>query len=240
LARAFDLAQQIKKTPIVVNDSRGFFTSRVIGARLNEGLGMLEEGLNPISIERAATASGYPTGVLQISDELNLQLWQKIRLESQKAVEAAGGVWTPQPGERAVDRMLALGRSGKAAGAGFFDYADGKRTGLWPGVYEQFVVDGKQIPFEDMKERLLFAEALEAVRCVAEGVIRSAADANIGSIFGIGFPAWTGGVLQYVNQYDGGVAGFVARAEKLAAQYDERFRPPDLLQRMAESGDRFA
>jgi 3-hydroxyacyl-CoA dehydrogenase / enoyl-CoA hydratase / 3-hydroxybutyryl-CoA epimerase len=240
LARAFDLAQQIKKTPIVVNDSRGFFTSRVIGTRLNEGLGMLEEGLNPVSVERAAAEAGYPTGVLQICDELSLQLAHKIRSESRRAVEAAGGTWTPRPGESVVDRMLQLGRPGKAAGAGFYEYRDGKRVGLWRGMFEQFTVEGRQIPYEDMKERLLFAEALEAVRCVAEGVIRSVADANIGSIFGIGFPAWTGGVLQYVNQYDGGVAGFVARAEKLAAQYGERFRPPELLLRMAEAGDRFA
>jgi len=239
LARAFDLAQQIKKTPIVVNDSRGFFTSRVITTRINEGLGMLEEGLNPSSIERAAAEAGYPTGVLQICDELNLGLMRKIRDETRKAAESAGGVWEPQPGESVVEKMLSLGRSGKAAGAGFFDYDDGKRARLWPGVYEHFVTEGRQIPYEDMKERLLFVEAIEAVRCFDEGVITSVADANIGSIFGIGFPAWTGGVLQYVNSYEGGLAGFVARAEKLAAQYGERFRPPPLLQRMAEAGERF-
>jgi 3-hydroxyacyl-CoA dehydrogenase / enoyl-CoA hydratase / 3-hydroxybutyryl-CoA epimerase len=201
---------------------------------------MLQEGLNPVSIERAAAEAGYPTGVLQICDELNLELLHKIRSESRHAVEAAGGTWTPQPGEQVVDRMLALDRPGKAAGAGFYEYEEGKRTRLWPGVYEQFTVAGREIPYEDMKERLLIIEALEAIRCVAEGVIRSVADANVGSIFGIGFPAWTGGVLQYVNQYDGGVAGFVARAEKLAADYGERFRPPELLVRMAEAGERFS
>lgn len=240
LARAFDLVRQIRKTPIVVNDSRGFFTSRVIGHFINEGVAMVGEGIEPASIEQAAAQAGYPAKVLSLMDELTLTLPRKIRTESKRAVEESGGTWTPHPAEAVIDRMVdEFGRTGRSGGAGFYDYVDGKRDRLWPGLREHFTRPGSEIPFEDMRERMLFSEALDTVRLLEEGVLTSVADANIGSILGIGFPGWTGGVLQYINGYEGGLPGFVARARELAGRYGERFTPPALLVAKAEKGERF-
>ncbi|TGZ13948.1 3-hydroxyacyl-CoA dehydrogenase [Streptomyces sp. S816] len=242
LARAFDLVRQINKTPIVVNDSRGFFTSRVIGQFINEGVAMVGEGIEPASIEQAAAQAGYPAKVLSLMDELTLTLPRKIRNETKRAVEEAGGTWTAHPADGVIDRMVdEFERPGRSGGAGFYDYAqDGKRAGLWPGLREHFTKAGYEIPFTDMQERMLFAEALDTVRLVEEGVLTSVADANIGSILGIGFPAWTGGVLQYINGYEGGLPGFVARARELAETYGERFEPPALLVEKADKGEPFA
>ncbi|GHK02163.1 3-hydroxyacyl-CoA dehydrogenase [Streptomyces sp. Y2F8-2] len=241
LARAFDLVRQINKTPIVVNDSRGFFTSRVIGHFINEGVAMVGEGIEPASVEQAAAQAGYPAKVLSLMDELTLTLPRKIRNETRRAVEEAGGTWTPHPAEAVIDRMVdEFGRTGRSGGAGFYEYGeDGRRGRLWPGLREHFTRPGHQIPFRDMQERMLFSEALDTVRLLEEGVLTSVADANIGSIFGIGFPGWTGGVLQYINGYEGGLPGFVARARELAERYGERFTPPALLVQKAERGERF-
>ncbi len=239
LYRALDVAKQIKKTPIVVNDSRGFFTSRVIGTFINEGVAMLLEGVPAASIEQASNQAGYPAPVLQLSDELNLNLARKIRDATKAAVEAEGGTFEDRPAFEVVDRMLDAGRGGKLAGAGYYDYEDGKRTGLWKGLKEMFPETGDpaSISLKDLEERMLFAEAIESVKCLDENVIESVADANIGSILGIGFPGWTGGVLQYINGYDGGVAGFVGRARELAEAYGERFEPPASLVEKAERGE---
>ncbi|MGW7269485.1 3-hydroxyacyl-CoA dehydrogenase NAD-binding domain-containing protein [Streptomyces sp. NPDC054864] len=241
LARAFDLVRQINKTPIVVNDSRGFFTSRVIGHFINEGVAMVGEGIEPASIEQAAAQAGYPAKVLSLMDELTLTLPRKIRNETKRAVEEAGGTWAGHPSDTVIDRMVdEFERPGRSGGAGFYDYVDGKRAGLWPGLREHFTKPGTQIPFEDMQERMLFSESLDTVRLVEEGVLTSVADANIGSIFGIGFPGWTGGVLQYINGYEGGLPGFVARARELADRYGERFAPPALLVEKADKGEKFS
>ncbi|MFD7902061.1 3-hydroxyacyl-CoA dehydrogenase NAD-binding domain-containing protein [Kitasatospora sp. NPDC057904] len=242
LARAFDLVRQIDKTPIVVNDSRGFFTSRVIGQFLNEGVAMVGEGIEPASIEQAAAQAGYPAKVLSLVDELTLTLPRKIRDEYRRATEAVGGTWTPHPADAVVDRMVdEFGRPGRSGGAGFYEYGeDGRRGRLWPGLREHFTRADAEVPFEDLKERMLFSEALDSVRCLEEGVLTSVADANVGSILGIGFPAWTGGVFQYINGYEGGPAGFAARARELAAAYGERFAPPALLERMAAEGRTFS
>ncbi|MEU7278126.1 3-hydroxyacyl-CoA dehydrogenase NAD-binding domain-containing protein [Streptomyces sp. NPDC045431] len=242
LARAFDLVRQIKKTPIVVNDSRGFFTSRVIGQFIHEGVAMVGEGVEPASVEQAAAQAGYPAKVLSLMDELTLTLPRKIRDETRRAVEEAGGTWPEHPADAVIDRMVdEFGRTGRSGGAGFYDYdADGKRQGLWPGLREHFGGGAVAVPFEDMQERMLFSEALDSVRCLEEGVLTSVADANIGSIMGIGFPAWTGGVLQYINGYEGGLPGFVARARELAERYGERFQPPALLLEKAERGETFS
>ncbi|MEU7645244.1 3-hydroxyacyl-CoA dehydrogenase NAD-binding domain-containing protein [Streptomyces huasconensis] len=241
LARAFDLVRQINKTPIVVNDSRGFFTSRVIGQFINEGVAMVGEGIEPASVEQAAAQAGYPAKVLSLMDELTLTLPRKIRNETRKAVEAAGGTWAGHPSDSVIDRMVdEFERPGRSGGAGFYDYEDGKRGKLWPGLREHFTKPGHEIPFQDMQERMLFSEALDTVRLLEEGVLTSVADANIGSILGIGFPGWTGGVLQYINGYEGGLPGFVARARELAERYGERFTPPALLVEKAEKGEKFS
>ncbi|MFJ6742490.1 3-hydroxyacyl-CoA dehydrogenase NAD-binding domain-containing protein [Streptomyces sp. NPDC091279] len=241
LARAFDLVRQIKKTPIVVNDARGFFTSRVIGHFINEGVALVGEGIEPASVEQAAAQAGYPAKVLALVDELTLTLPRKIRAESRRAVEEAGGTWPGHPAEAVIDRMVdEFDRPGRSGGAGFYDYGDdGGRTGLWPGLREHFTRTGHQIPFRDMQERMLFAEALDTVRLLEEGVLTSVADANIGSILGIGFPGWTGGVLQYINGYAGGLPGFVTRARELADRYGDRFTPPALLVAKADRGETF-
>ncbi|HEY0641347.1 MAG TPA: 3-hydroxyacyl-CoA dehydrogenase NAD-binding domain-containing protein [Pseudonocardiaceae bacterium] len=227
LARAFDVAKQIRKTPIVVNDSRGFFTSRVIGRFLDEAVAMVGEGIAPASIEQAGTQAGYPAPPLQLMDELTLTLPRKIRSEFRAAAEAAGQEWVPHPAEAVIDRMVEdFDRKGKSSGAGFYSYVEGKRAGLWPGLAEHFTKPGTEIPMRDMQERMLFAEALDTINCFDEGVLRSVPDANIGSIMGIGFPPWTGGVVQYIAGYPGGVEGFVTRARELAATYGERFTPP--------------
>ena len=247
LSKALDLAKQIKKTPIVVNDSRGFFTSRVIGTFVNEGIAMLLEGIPAPTIEQASSQAGYPAPVLQLTDELNMKLMGKIRNATKEAFEAEGQTWVGHPAEKVIDRMLELERPGRLEGKGFYEYGeDGKRTGLWSGV-EEFAagtdVNPKDINLEDLKERMMFAEAIETVKCRDEGVIESTADANIGSIFGIGFPAWTGGVLQYIDNYVDpqnadrrGASGFVERANELAAKYGERFTPPASLVEQAERG----
>jgi 3-hydroxyacyl-CoA dehydrogenase/enoyl-CoA hydratase/3-hydroxybutyryl-CoA epimerase len=254
LAKAYDVVRQIKKTPIVVNDSRGFFTSRVFGTLVLEGVAMLGEGIDPVTIERAATQMGFPAPPLAMVDEVSLVLPQKIAAEAAKAAEAAGAGAFASPAMKVVDRMVDdFGRKGKAAGAGFYDYptdpdGKGKKT-LWPGLWEHFV-DAETNPvsdevFHDLQERFTFVMSLETIKCVEEGVLRSTRDANIGSIFGIGFPPLFGGALQYVNNYQGsdrtgnGVAGFLARTRELAVTYGPQFQPPQLLVDKAQAGDTF-
>ncbi len=230
LARVFDYTLAIGKTPIVVNDSRGFFTSRVIGTFVNEALAMLGEGVAPASIEQAGSQAGYPAPPLQLSDELNLELMHKIAVASRKGVEDEGGTYTPHPAEAVVEKMIELERPSRLKGAGFYEYVDGKRTGLWPGLAEAFKSGSTELPLQDMIDRMLFAEALETQKCLDEGVLTSTADANIGSIMGIGFPPYTGGSAQFIVGYQGaggtGKEAFVARAKELAARYGDRFNPP--------------
>ena len=242
LYRALDVAKLIKKTPIVVNDSRGFFTSRVIGTFINEGIAMLLEGVPAPTIEQASSQAGYPAPVLQLSDELNLKLMQKIRNAAKNATESEGGTWVGHPAEQVIDKLVADGRPGRLEGAGFYEYEDGKRTRLWPGLKQDFppVGDPSQLSLKDLEERMMFIESIETVRCLDEGVIESVADANIGSIMGIGFPGWSGGVLQFINGYDGGLPGFVARARELAERYGDRFEPPASLVEKAERGETYS
>ena len=240
VAKALDVVKAIRKTPIVVNDSRGFYTSRVIGTMVNEGLAMLAEGVHPMSVERAATQAGYPVGTLQLSDELNLELMAKI---AKATADAAGPDYVEHPGTAVVHAMLEAGRPGKLRGAGFYDYADGRRGKLWPGLRELFPSRQEPADLDDLKDRYLFIEALETAKCFEEGVITSAAAANIGSIMGIGYPPPTGGTVQFMQGYDGptgrGLPGFVERADQLAKLYGDRFAPTARLREMAEKGERF-
>ncbi|MGN0065274.1 MAG: 3-hydroxyacyl-CoA dehydrogenase NAD-binding domain-containing protein [Nocardioides sp.] len=243
LAKAYDVVQQIRKTPIVVNDSRGFYTSRVIGVQINEGLRMLGEGVQPVSIERAATQAGFPVGPLQISDELNMELMVKIRKATAAASAESAAAVEADPSTTVVNRMVELGRSSRLVGKGFYEYDEnGRRAGLWSGVYEEFPPAAEQIPFADVKDRMLFAEALETAKCFEEGVITSSAAANIGSIMGIGFPPATGGAAQFITGYiaaDGstGLEAFIKRADELAAAYGERFAATQYLRDLAAKGE---
>ncbi len=225
LAEAFDFVIQIGKLPIVVNDSRGFFTSRVFGTFINEGIAMVGEGIHPASVEHAAQLAGMPVGPLALSDEVSLRLITHIRDQSRKDTEAQGGTWTPHPAERIVDLMVQeFSRTGKADGAGFYDYPKGQPKHLWPGLIERFADEDKTraTPLQELKDRILYIQAIESVRCMEEGVLRSATDANIGSIFGIGYAPWTGGVLQFINYV--GPARFLERTDELAEAHGERFR----------------
>jgi 3-hydroxyacyl-CoA dehydrogenase/enoyl-CoA hydratase/3-hydroxybutyryl-CoA epimerase len=224
LARAFDVAVGLRKTPIVVNDSRGFFTSRVISTFLNEGVAMLAEGVDPQTIEQASAQAGYPAPVLQLMDELTLTLPLKIRDEARAA---AGETYVPHPAEAVLDRLVEeFDRRGRSTGTGFYDYENGRRTRLWPGLRTELRATNHDVDLHELAERMLVVEAIETQRCLDEGVLTSVADANVGSVLGIGFPPWTGGVVQYVEGFPGGVAGFVARADALAERYGERFRVP--------------
>ncbi|MEU4812940.1 3-hydroxyacyl-CoA dehydrogenase NAD-binding domain-containing protein [Nocardia fluminea] len=230
LARVFDYTLAIRKTPIVVNDSRGFFTSRVIGTFIYEAIAMLGEGIEPATIEQAGSQAGYPAAPLQLADELNLKLMKKVADESREAAKA-GDTKMPadHPGYKVTDYMLEVGRPGRLEKAGFYEYdEDGNRLKLWPGLRTQFnTVAGENVPLADLIDRMLFVEAIETQKIFDEGVLTTSADANIGSIFGIGYPAWTGGVHQFVANYNGeGKAAFVRRADELAAKYGERFEVP--------------
>jgi len=253
LAKAYDVVLQLRKTPVVVNDSRGFYTSRVIGTMVNEALAMLSEGVPPMSLERAAMQAGYPVGPLQLTDELNMELIAKIAKATREAAErdgTAGESYDEHPGAAVVTRMIELGRPSRLAGAGFYDYEDGRRTHLWGGLAEEFPVAEEQIPFADVKDRLMFIEALETASCFEEGVITSSAAANIGSIMGIGFPANSGGAAQFMTGYQAvdahgtgagpiGLEAFLARADELADRYGERFRPSAYLRDLAAGGESF-
>jgi 3-hydroxyacyl-CoA dehydrogenase/enoyl-CoA hydratase/3-hydroxybutyryl-CoA epimerase len=226
VARAFDYVLALGKTPIVVNDSRGFFTSRVFGTFVMEGATMLAEGVAAPLIEHAALAAGMPVGPLAVIDETSLALSVQVMDQTRVDLAAEGRAFETGPGERLVERMVKeLGRAGRAAGGGFYDYPKGEPKHLWPELRRLFGRDDATADLAEMKDRLLYRQSIETARCLAEGVLTSAHDANIGSILGIGFPAWTGGALQFI--YSEGVDRFTARAAELAARHGPRFALAD-------------
>lgn len=238
LARAYDYVLQIGKVPIVVNDNRGFFTTRVFGKFVAEGVGMLGEGMPAAVIENVALRAGYPVGPLAVSDEISISLAQHIAEGFKQAALGQGRRFDDAGAIAVQQRMLAeFGRKGKAAGAGFYEYPQDGNKHLWPGL-KVFVPSGAS-PFDihEMRDRMLFAQAVDTIRCFEEGVLENVRDANIGSIFGIGFPAWTGGAIQFVDQY--GTRAFATRTEELAKKYGERFEPPRLLLEKAAKDEPF-
>lgn len=236
LAKAFDYVLAIGKVPIVVNDSRGFYTSRVFGTWTNEGLALLAEGNHPQAIEMAGLQAGMPIGPLALADELSLTLMQHIRDQTIKDLKAEGKPYLVHPGDSVPDTMVDLGRAGRANGAGFYDYK-GRSKQLWPELQTVFKKGHTQLSQDEMIDRILFAQSIESARCMEEGVLRLSADANLGSIFGWGYAAHNGGTLQFINAY--GVSEFVVRADELSELYGERFTPPQLLRDMAEQGKSF-
>ena len=237
LAGALDFVQQIGKTPIVVNDSRGFFTSRVFGTYTREGAQMVEDGVSPAVVENVAADAGLPVGPLTVLDQVSLSLTNSARQQALRDAEAEGKTLPPAAGYDIVAKMVELGRKGRAAGGGFYDYGvDGIKT-FWPGPATHFNAGDTQIDTRDVEDRLLYIQAIEAIRIFEEGVVETVRDANVGSILGIGYPRWTGGVLQFVNMV--GTAEFAARADALADTYGERFRPPALLRDKAARNEAF-
>ncbi len=231
LARAFDFVKKIRKTPIVVNDSRGFYTSRVFGTYVMEGMALLKEGHLPNMIEQAGLQAGMPMGPLALIDEVSLSLINDIQTQEKKAYEA-------HPGLKVVQKMVKeFKRPGKSKGAGFYEYPKGGKKYLWPDLVAHFQGVGSEGDFEEMKERLMIIQSLESVRCYFEKVVVNVADVNIGSIYGWGFAPFKGGTLQYINDF--GLSAFVNKADKLAKSYGKRFTVPDKLREMAENGEVF-
>ena len=233
LAKAYDYVQQIGKIPIVVNDSRGFFTSRVFGTFVQEGLRLLHEGVHPARIEMAALKAGMPVGPLAIQDEVALTLSEHVANETRKALQAEGKDLPRSGADDVIQTMIhTFDRKGKAAGAGFYDYPEGGKKHLWEGLnHWKKDVD---ISEQEMIDRFLFVQSLDTLRCYEENVLESVIDANIGSIFGIGFAPWTGGAIQFLNQY--GLDQAVQRASQLEAKYGERFKAPQRLVESVSSG----
>lgn len=237
LAKAFDYARQIGKTPIVVNDSLGFFTSRTFGSYLDEGCRLLVEGVNPVKIDNLGKQVGMPVGPLAVLDEVSLELMRKVN-ETQKAM----GVYGSKSDTSVSDKVgnILIGehqRGGRQYGGGFYEYpADGEKF-IWPKLFEIFHKPDVKMSKADIKDRLLFRQCIEAMKCLQEGVLRSVADGNVGSILGIGAPVWTGGFLQFANTY--GLQRFVDRARELEKAYGPRFTPPEILLTKAQSGEAF-
>ena len=235
IARSLDYIQQIRKTPIVVNDSRGFYTSRVFGTYTAEGISMLAEGVGPALIENAAKLAGMPVGPLAVTDEVTIELAWKIGRET----AAAQGIDYPNDtASAAIAKMVEdLDRKGKRYGKGFYDYPEGGKKHLWPGLAEHFPVAVTQPDVEELVKRLLTIQALETARCVEEGVVTHAEDGDIGSIFGWGFPPYTGGTLSYIDTV--GVGEFVAECDRMAERYGDRFAVSPWLRDRADAGQAF-
>jgi 3-hydroxyacyl-CoA dehydrogenase/enoyl-CoA hydratase/3-hydroxybutyryl-CoA epimerase len=222
IARAYDYVQALGKLPIVVNDSRGFYTSRTFGTFVMEGAAMLGEGIPAPVIENAAMQAGMPVGPLAVLDETALSLSVHVLEQTRIDFQKEGQQYVATPGETLVERMVKQHhRSGRAAGGGFYDYPEGGKKHLWPELKTLFEKPGVEWNLQDVKDRLLYRQAVETARCLAESVLTSVHDGNIGSIFGIGFPAWTGGALQFI--YGQGIEAFEARCAELAARYGSGF-----------------
>ena len=234
LAKSLDYVAQLRKTPIVVNDSRGFYTSRVFQTLIHEGGAMLAEGVPPAVIENAAKAVGMPVGPLALLDELTFDLPLKI---VDQAIAEEGDRYTPPAGVTTLRKMRdEIGRSGRKSGGGFYDYPEGGKKRLWKGLAEHFPVKAGY-DVEELKRRFLYAQAMETARCLEEGVLETAEDADLGAIYGWGFPAWTGGTISYIDTV--GIEAFVAQADRLAQAYGPRFLPSAWLRDKAARGESF-
>ena len=235
IARSLDYIQQIRKTPIVVNDSRGFYTSRVFSTFTAEGITMLAEGVKPALIENAGKMAGMPVGPLAVTDEVTLELAHKIGKETAAAL---GLDFPADHSQEVIQKMVeVLDRRGKRFGKGFYDYPEDAKKHLWPGLAEHFPVREDQPDVGELKKRFLAIQALETARCFEEGVITHAEDGDIGSIFGWGFPPYTGGTLSYIDTM--GVREFVAECDRMAKAYGERFEVSSWLRERAVKSQSF-
>jgi 3-hydroxyacyl-CoA dehydrogenase/enoyl-CoA hydratase/3-hydroxybutyryl-CoA epimerase len=231
IARAYDYVQALGKLPIVVNDSRGFYTSRTFGTFVMEGAAMLGEGIPAPVIENAAMQAGMPVGPLAVLDETALSLSVHVLEQTRIDFQKEGQPHVATPGETLVERMVKQHhRSGRASGGGFYDYPEGGMKHLWPELKTLFEKPGVAWDLQEVKDRLLYRQAVETARCLAEGVLTSVHDGNIGSIFGIGFPAWTGGALQFI--YGQGIEAFEQRCAELAGKFGSGFVLSDAVKRV--------
>jgi 3-hydroxyacyl-CoA dehydrogenase/enoyl-CoA hydratase/3-hydroxybutyryl-CoA epimerase len=222
IARAYDYVQALGKLPIVVNDSRGFYTSRTFATFVMEGAAMLGEGIPAPVIENLAMQVGMPVGPLAVIDETALTLSVHVLEQTRQDFKREGRIYVESPGELLVERMVKeFKRGGRAAGGGFYDYPVSQKKMLWPELKNRFEKSHITWNVQDIKDRILFRQAIETARCLDEGVLTSVHEGNIGSIFGIGYPAWTGGALQFI--YGMGVSNFAKRSQELAAQYGDGF-----------------
>ncbi len=225
LALAFDFVQSIRKTPIIVNDSRGFFTSRVFSVFADEGDRLLKDGVNPVIIENLARQIGMPVGPLAVQDEVMMDMLLRS-FETNRALDEQLGdnyASTYEVCGEFCEMMSSIGRPGRSAGAGFYDYDENGSKTLWPGLKERFGGDTK-LPLDDIRDRLLFRMVVEAARCLDESVVANVRDGNVGSILAFGFPVHTGGVFQFIESR--GVDAFITRASELAETYGPRFQMP--------------
>ena len=234
LAKSLDYIQQIKKTPIVVNDSRGFFTSRVFSTSCNEANEMMREGVNPALIENAARHAGYPVGPFAVQDETTIDLSVKIHNQTK---EDMGDDYKPMSSIEVMQKMYELGRLGKRFGKGFYEYPEGGKKFLWPGLSDIYPVNEQQPDIQEIKDRMMSVQALDAYRCLEENVLTSPDDGDIGSIFGWGFPPWSGGVFSYIDMV--GLQSFVDRCDDYCNRFGERFEVPDSLRERAKNKEKF-
>jgi 3-hydroxyacyl-CoA dehydrogenase/enoyl-CoA hydratase/3-hydroxybutyryl-CoA epimerase len=234
IAKALDFVAQIKKTPIVVNDSRGFYTSRCFGTYVQEGVEMVAEGVNPALIENGGRQLGMPVGPLAVGDEVSIELGNKIVLAAKKEL---GDAYVPQRSDELMAQMVELGRLGRKSAKGWYDYPEGGKKHLWPGLAELFPLAADQPDVEAVKERLLYRQLIECARCFEEGVLETPEDGDIGAIFGWGFAPWTGGPFSHMDTV--GIAHVVTVLDRLAAAHGERFAPTKQLREMAASGAAF-
>ncbi|MGR3363054.1 MAG: 3-hydroxyacyl-CoA dehydrogenase family protein, partial [Maritimibacter harenae] len=235
LAAALDFTMQLGKTPIVVNTSPGFFTSRIFCTYIDEAMAMLAEGVAPALIENAARMIGAPVGPLAVTDEVSLDLQKKVI--DQAEADGLDPRFLRAHAKPVVERMVALGRLGRKSGGGFHDFPEDGPKRLWPGLAEEFPPAATQPDVEEVKARLLTIQALESARCIEEGVVERPADADLGSVLGVGFPPWTGGVLSHIDTV--GATVFVAACDALADAHGDRFRPSAWLRDRAATGTRF-
>ncbi len=234
LATALDYVRQIKKTPIVVKDTRGFYTNRVVPPYLGEAMIMVQEGIKPALIENAAKSLGMPVGPLALTDETSLSLGHMLMQSTKKEL---GDQYKPSGNEELLEKMVVeLGRHGRKSGGGFYEYPENGKKYLWPGLAEHFPLADEQPSLEETKERLLYAQLVPAAQCFAEGIVSDPQSADLGAIFGWGFAPWTGGPMSHIDTI--GVETFVRKAESLAQKYGARFNPPESFREMAKTGEK--
>ena len=234
LAKSLDYIQQIRKTPMVINDSRGFFTSRVFSQACNEANEMLREGVLPALIENGARQAGYPVGPLAVQDETSIELGHKIHVQT---IEDIGDEYKPQSAVDVAEKMYELGRLGKKYRKGFYEYPEDGPKKIWSGLAEAFPVSQTQPDLQLIKDRLMTIQSLDAYRCLEENVLTSPDDGDIGSIFGWGFPPWSGGVFSYIDTV--GIKAFVERCDDFHKRFGERFKVPNSLRERANKNESF-